>query len=504
MPGDPSRFQGVTLPAPSGGLNLIDAIDNMPPTDALELVNMYPKGTTVQVRGGYAQHCVTAITGSIRALYKLALADGSLRLISTGGAELHESADGSDDDITSATIPTNNDFNGFTFNHRLFLLNGADTPQVYTGSGIAANTAFTGVTQADLISGGSFKERVWFIKKNSLSAYYGEVKAVAGALSHFDLSYFMKDGGRLVYAGSYTAQLGDGSSDLMMFVSSEGEILFYAGDYPGGNAWALVARQVVGRPMGYRSLVRVDNDLWIITEQGILPVSLLFSGGPTVALNSIGRKINPLISEYAANIGFNHLWHGMHWAAGRRVYIVVPTSSTNTFLLVCNIDTGAWTKFTFDTTGACLAIAVVSGLPYYGNATGVVHKAEQVGSDNGSPINFNARHAFSFFGSRHMYKKFQDVRPLMRGPQGIELGLSMDTDFRRQSTTTAVTTATGTFTLWGSVWGSPWSGGIDYITDRFSIEGQGHSGALRVEGSIQDTNLEFHAFDVRFEAGGQI
>lgn len=44
------------IPAPIGGWNARDALDAMPPTDAIKLVNWIPRAGFVQSRGGYAVH----------------------------------------------------------------------------------------------------------------------------------------------------------------------------------------------------------------------------------------------------------------------------------------------------------------------------------------------------------------------------------------------------------------------------------------------------------------
>ena len=72
---------GFTLPAPSGGINTIDPIDNMPPTDAQELINLYPDGNNVRVRGGYAEHCDTATGDPVLSLVDLPQADGTTKLL---------------------------------------------------------------------------------------------------------------------------------------------------------------------------------------------------------------------------------------------------------------------------------------------------------------------------------------------------------------------------------------------------------------------------------------
>lgn len=496
--------QGYTLPAPSGGFNLIDAIDAMPEQDAMELVNLYPRGTIVSVRGGLEDFSNYS-TDPIRSLYPLNLSSGTNTLVGCTNNKLVLMTAGSGADNTGTTTPTTNDWQGAQFGGRLWLANGQDTLQVYTGSGSFADATFTGVTLSTLVNVSSFKERIYFVKKNSGSIWYtSSTKAISGALTEFDASYYLKRGGYLLFAGSWTNQLATTSADLFFLCSSEGEILFYSGSGPG-DPWTLVARFVIGRPLGYRAFVRVDNDVWIITDQGIVPVSLLFSGGPTVALNSVSRKVNAYIVQYAQTIGFSHLWHGLHWPNGKRVYITVPTSGSDTNLLVCNTETGAWTLYQYTAeVGAATSLALLNGIPYAGNGAGYVREMEGNQNDDGEAIQFTMRLPFNFYGSRGNYKTFKDIRPLMRTKRGISISTKMDTDFKQGSEYDTINTTTSTSVPWGSPWGSPWGGSIEYLFERYGLSGQGHSGALRIRGSIKDAPLDFNAFEVRFEVGGQV
>jgi hypothetical protein len=498
-------WQGYTLPAASGGLNLIDAIDAMPENDALELVNVYPKGTNVCVRKGFSLHANAGATAQARTLMQLPLQSGTTKFIKAANGNFYDVSTSTESSVKGATTPSSNDWNYTVFNNRLFCANGADTAQVYTGTGNFADCTFTGVTLSTLVSVSSYRSRIYFVELNSASFWYGGSGSVSGALTEYDLSDIFSQGGRLLFAGSWTNQTTTTSADLFFAVSSEGEVLFYAGSYPGDvNSWSLVARYIIGKPLGYRSFIRVDNDVWIITQQGIMPISALFSGGSTVALDTVGRKINPLISQYAATIPTSHLWHGMHWPGGRRVFLAVPRSGSDILVLVCNTDTKAWTKYDLGAADTPISLGMFGGSPYFGSASGDVFALESGTTDNGAAISFDILGAFNFFGSRGNFKKFLDVRPIIRAIRGTGFDLGVQTDFNLTPSTSMIGTASGTSTPWGSPWGSPWSSSTEYLVPRYTVRGQGHSGALRVRGSVSDSPLEFNAFDVRFELGGQV
>lgn len=285
--------------------------------------------------------------------------------------------------------------------------------------------------------------------------------------------------------------------------------MFYQGTTPGdADNWNLAARYFIGRPLGYNAFIEVDNDTWIITEAGIVPISLLFSGGPTVAQNAVSRKVNPLLQQYAQSVGFSALWRGMYWPQGKRVYVQVPRSASATFLLVCNIETGAWCIY--DYTGIeTISMALLSGVPYFGKSTGgVVYEAEQATSDDGAAIEYDMDLPFTFFGDRQSWKRFLDIRPLMFTESGVTVEVAMNTDFTEGATTKALPlgSSSGMLTLWDEAdWDtSDWGSEGEYFFDRYGLSGQGHSGSLRVTGQVTDQVLKFTNFEIRFESGGQV
>lgn len=503
-------YEGQTVPPPYLGLDLVSPIDNMGPEYALELTNVFPGPTAPITRKGYAQLVdLSSAIAEVNTLYPYNKQDGTTETIIVGRGtpnKIYKISGSTATDITGATAISNTgtNMNCEQFGTRLYMCNGVDNVQVYNGTSVADST-FTGIALNSLINVSSYKERLYFVERNSMKFWYGNTQAVgASALTSFDLQYVMRRGGYLLFAGSYTNQVSQTSQDLFWAISSEGEIVFYSGSSPASDAWGLVARFVIGKPLGFRAFIRVNNDVWILTEQGIISVASLFEADPEQALNVISARVNPLISQYAKNFPLSNRWHGAFWAQGRRVFVMLPTSETQTKMLVYSIDTRGWCCYQLAAAGDCITINVVNGIPYYGASNGRVHTGESGYSDNGTAIQFKSRGAFSFFGTRGNYKAFKDIRPLLNTARGISLGCSLDTNFATSSTVNVISTGTGTVTSWGSAWGSPWSSGEEYIFDRFATKGQGHCAAVRFEGSISNSECQFFGFEIRYDVGGQV
>lgn len=498
-------LQAFTLPAPYSGLDLVSPIDNMEPSRALELVNVVPTSSSPKTRKGYALFTTPQSGAQIGNLSSLPLTDGTYKVVATTSNKFWDVTTGTSAEITGTTTPTSREWQSAVFANRLFFCNGVDTAQVYTGSGNVADSTFSGVTLANLINVSSYKERLYFVEKNTLKFWYGNTQAVGGsALTAYDLQYTFRRGGRLLFAGSWTNQLASTSADLFFACSSEGELLFYSGSYPGDASWSLVARFVIGKPLSYRSFLRVDNDVWIITSRGIVPITQLFAVGAEEAAESISASVNPLIAQYAESVGFSHLWHGIHAPRERKVYIVIPISSTQTIYLVYCTDTKAWCRYELQNSIDGCAITVSSDVPFWASSDGKVFKGEYLYSDNGDAISWSIRSAFSFNGSRGNYKAYKDLRPLIKGPGNLSVEIGIDTDFKRESTLYPVTYSQGTYTPYGSLYGSLYSSDAEYLYQRFPVKGQGHSAAIRMAGTLEDSQIEFYGFELRADVGGQV
>lgn len=509
--------EAFTMPPPSLGLDLVSPIDNMDPSYALELVNVFPGATAPITRKGYEEYVdLSSGNTAVNTIADYNKADGTSEMIvvSEGGTpKIFKVVGGVATDITGSTPITPNFTNMQTqqFGSRLFMCNGEDTMQVYDGSTVADST-FTGVTLANLINISSYRERLYFVEKDTLKFWYGNTSSISGALTSFDLQYSMKRGGFLVFAGSYTNQTAQTSQDLFFAISSEGEVVFFSGTDPSDTNWGLVARYYIGKPLGYRAFIKVNNDVWMLTQQGIVPVSALFQVSTDQAANVVSARVNPYLSQYVSLLKFSPRWHGIFWPEGRRVFVNIPSSESTTTMLVFSIDTGGWCVYELFDNEDSITLGIVDGAPFYGSYHGKVYHAESGYTDKGNAINFEGRTAFSFYNSRGNYKAFKDIRPLLRTRRGLTLSVGLDTDFQREVTVDTISTGAAINTPWGSKWhddptnliGTYWASSTEYIFNRYAVRGQGHSGAVRFGGSVNKAECQIYGFEIRFDRGGQV
>lgn len=501
--------QEFTFPPPSAGLDLVSPINATSPEYAIELVNIFPGATAPITRKGYEQKVALPSATTVDTLFPYNKTDGTTEMIAVANGttrKIYKIVGGTATDITGTTAigATGSNFQCQQFGSRLYMCNGVNTVQVYDGSTVADST-FTGVTLANLVNVSSYKERLYFVEQNTLKFWYGNTQAIgSSALTSFDLQYVMRLGGRLLFAGSYTNQVAQTSQDLFFAISSEGEIVFYSGSSPASDVWGLVARFVIGKPLGYRAFVRVNNDVWILTEQGIVPISALFQADPEQALNMVSTRVNPFITDAATVTTFSGRWHGAFWPQGRRVFINVPSSETETQMLVYSIDSKGWCVYKLVSEGDSITIAVGESTPYYASADGKVYEGETGFEDKGFPIQFCLRTAFNPCNTPDLYKAFKDVRPLLRTKKGVSFDLAIDTDYRDVASGDTITTGVASTTPWGSPWGSSWASGPEYIYNRYAVRGQGHSASVKMDGEQDTSQCQFFGFELRFDAGGQV
>ena len=79
-----------TIPAPVKGWNAKDALADMDEEFAIELENVFPNMTDVEVRGGYASHSTGNGSGAVETLIEYA-GPSTHKLISAAGSVIYDS-----------------------------------------------------------------------------------------------------------------------------------------------------------------------------------------------------------------------------------------------------------------------------------------------------------------------------------------------------------------------------------------------------------------------------
>jgi len=168
-----------SYPAPLGGWNARDALAAMKPTDAVALINWFPRTSYCEIRGGHADH-VTGLSNVGKTLMVHNSMTGTNKMFTTTSAGIYDvSSAGA---VGASVLARTNGKHQWTMfgdgtNNWLIACNGVDKPAYYNGTTWTAvdgatSPALTGITTTLLIQPLLFKGRLMFVEKDSLSFWY--------------------------------------------------------------------------------------------------------------------------------------------------------------------------------------------------------------------------------------------------------------------------------------------------------------------------------------------
>jgi len=504
----------ASLPAPVGGWNARDSIANMEATDAVILENMFPTVSSVVLRGGYTPHA-TGLGGQVQTLmaysagndqkfYAIAATSLALYDVTSAGAVGAAKVTGLTNAIWEYTNVTTAGGN------YLYAVNGEDKPILYDGTtwlrvDNASTISITGVTTTSLSNITLFKNRIWFIEKNTLKAWYLPTSSVGGAAQVLDLSSVAKYGGHLVDLDTWTIDAGYGVDDNLVFVTSNGEVIVYRGTDPSSAAtWALAGIWKLGSPIGNRAMLKWAGDLLILTYDGLLPLAQSLQSSrldPRVALSN---KIQGAIAAATSAYGGNHAavgWQVVYSAKNNAVWINVPVEIGKQQQYVMNTITTSWCNFTG---WAANCWEIFKDDAYFGGDGFVAIAWDNTYKDNASNIVTNALQAFNYFGSRGVKKYFTRARPSIFSNGLVQIFVGMNVDFQIVDNAAAISYSTSTTGTWStSKWDDAyWDTGAVQIQSQWQgITGIGFSGGLQFKSASSGIQIEWAATDVVYQVG---
>ena len=423
-----------TLPAPIGGLNTRDSADNMPETDCIAISNMVCYPEAVERRYGYVntQSGATIPTDEVETVFEAVHTDGNRVGIACADGEIWYLYGGVSWFSLLSGL-TNNEWQWVNFRNRYILVNGSDQPQQIIPSPTTpsnSNATYTGIADdADLINVDSYKNRLYFVEKESTSYWYGDVDAITGALTEVDIGAFLKKGGDLLWVGSKTRDTGAGFEDLFVIASSEGDLLLYSGSSPEDAAWSMVGRYEIPQPAGLRSFYNLDGDLLIITREGILSLDKLMRHGSVDESVFVSEKIQNIFPGLAWDTNPNKF--ELIRDPKQNVLIFSYVGSTNSTQYAMHLITNGWSKWTISDARTW---GIYDGDVIFGDADGDIQKFTKHFDDDGTDIAVGLTYAYNYFGNRASTKIFQMVRPILElGNAADQPTISMNTDFRYNS-----------------------------------------------------------------------
>lgn len=496
------------FPAPTDGWNARDNITDMDPRDAIELINWFPAEDRVEMRNGYESHA-TGLGDQVETLFSYnglvgdqlwAAAAGSIFDVSNAGAV---GAAGLTGQTNARWQYTNFETPGGNF---IVALNGEDTPIKFDGTSWTTTTITgSGLVATDLIGVNPFKERLFFIEKESLNFWSLPVNSIAGAATKFTLGSIAKKGGVLTEMGTWTSDGGSGIDDYAVFMTSKGEAIVYQGTDPtDATKWALIGVFEIGSPIGRRAMIKIGGELIIITVDGFQLISQALSNSRVSQRGGFSDKIRKAVREKTSLNKGNFGWESLLYSEGGMGIFNIPIKENGeTEQYVVNTNTGAWARFTNQNANTW---AVYNGELYFGSNL-VVFKADTGRTDDGSDIVFDLETAFSYVGTRTRAKHFRMVQPIITSEGSAPgVALALNIDFGRNAPLSTPSFSGGNGSPWDiSAWDvSPWGQDEDVLLDWQTVFGYGYAASLRLKISTGDVKVSLNSFNLLYELGGVI
>lgn len=500
------RAKEKFVAAPSQGWDTDTPIEQLPPTHARKFDNWVPAGTAIKIRKGYSEH-VTGLGAAVETL---------LPYNAGASSALFAAANTSVFDVTSAgavgaAVLTS--MGNARFSHTnlttsggsyLWICNGSADPRHWNGSAWATPAlTITTYTDNDISFVLAFKERLFFIFKNTLTMGYLPVQSVAGTVSNFPLGAVFNYGGRLIALGSLSIDGGAGIDDYFVALTSEGEIAVYQGFNPASaSEWELIGVYYVGEILGDRPLVDAGDDLGVITMAGLISVKQILAAGAeqTLPLSArIGAGWRVLSSAGQEFTG----WEGVFVPSEDLLLINAPASAATARQIVRYRTTGGWGRFTgwnFET------FDVFGGACYAGGSDGSVYLAFDGESDDGADVTAALETPWNTLGDPQL-KTLLEVRPLLTVATLASLRIVGRADFRDRPVLGAWPASTVTNAgIWDETnWDECLWGGEDATTRQWrAISGEGHSVSLSMEARTNQTEFAINGFNLRYATGGQV
>lgn len=365
-----------------------------------------------------------------------------------------------------------------------------------------------GLTTADLSYAWTHKNRMWFLQKDSLTAWYLDVDQISGELTAFPLGGVIGKGGSLTFGATWSQDVGDGLNALCAFVSSEGEAAVYQGSNPSSAAdWGIVGVYQTGKPMGAKAHVQMGGDIAMAADVAFVPLSqALRTEYSKLAENSLSSPIEALWPEEVAKRGGTP-WHCALWTARQMVVVGLPTvESQPPAMLVMNSRTGKWATFT-NWGSTCLH--VFNDRLFIGDTLGRVYEANVTGLDDGAPYTSTYLPSFDQLdvpGHKTVYM----ARAVMRGPYTVREQVTTFTDYSMRLPAAPAATQVSAPGVWGdpgSIWGQFNWGSISAKDVQQSWRNQFGTGEVVsvgiqiTSGAIVPLDEEIIRTDVLFTAG---
>jgi hypothetical protein len=477
---------------PVGGWDAISPLAKMDPKYAVTLINWVSRTGWVELRQGFQAWMQGLGTSAVESLMVYRPAGPPQRMYAAcNGSIFDVTLQGTGIVQQTGRSSNRNQYINFTpagGANYLAMVNGSDPYTVFNGTAWS-QPVVTGVSSSTFINIANHKRRMWFVQENSTSTWFLGTDSIQGAAVQLDLGSIIMKGGYVVAIGTWTIDGGLGPDDYWVAVTSRGELVMYKGTDPtNASAWAIVGVFSFPPPLGFRCFCDVGSDLWMISLEGIIPVSQGLPFDPSAIRSvAITNRIQNAMLLAGASYQNNFGWEMITFPAQALAFLNVPVATNGMQQqYVTNMITGAWCQFV-GWNANCFAL--FNDLLYFGDNSGSVQQAYTGIADQVSPIIADMKCAFNYFGNPGKLKRMTMARPFLVTSGQITPTLSVDADFADNSPSTPVSSISTAGALYDvSLYDSSfYAAGNSTLINWLSTEGLGTALALRMKVNVGAT-----------------
>jgi len=467
---------------------------------ALLMENFFPQPDGLVMRDGNTAH-VTDFTQPVERLHVHAATNGGESLWGT-------TVNGIYDCTIAGTMPAVSMAltNGKTISssiatgagNYLMLVNGTDTLKQYDGTSWTSVPTFGGTATSIYSYVETYRQRLFFVKRNSLEIEYLAANSISGTATNYPLGALFRLGGYIVALGTWTVDGGVGPEDSLAAVSNKGEVVIYSGADPA--TWSLKGVYFIGRPLGETPMFKYGGDLLVLTENGVFPLSSAIQSTAIDRQKAVTGDIKPVLTRAAQSFRVNQGWQIISNPAVPYLMVNIPSTPVRK-QAVMHAQTGAWTLFSG---WEALYFARVANEMYFSTNNGV-YRVNGF-NDNGANITGKFIQASSRLGY-NTNKKIEIVRPFLNSNGGFTYSLGISCNFVNPKELSQITPhPESTPSDWGSgLFGEAIWGGDIGITQDWVSTGDEYSlwKAIYFKVVTNSSRIFYYGSDLAFNVGGK-
>lgn len=385
---------------------------------------------------------------------------------------------------------------------------GAATSNIPSGTSTASTVTLTNIATNTLSHVWGFKERLFFVEKDTMSVWYLPVESIGGAASEIDLSSIFQLGGSVLFGANWSLDSGSGLDDKCVIVSDQGEVAVFTGTDPASaSSWSLDGVYRIGPPISKHSWFKMGGDLMLVTSDGIFPVSqAIVRNYSEVIANAFTLPIEDVWQEEIAQRSSSDSAVVTYWPSRGMLIVTSPAKYVGKpSAFVANTRIRAWARYT----GWDVQTAIVyEDQLYFGDADGMIYKAETGGSDEGVAYTGVLVSKFSDFGTPGQ-KMANLVGVTTRASVAVNMAVKLFSNYEVGTITapSALPEPAGSAT-WGSgIWGTSVWGGDETRYGKQTWKAVGARGFALAPGVAMTSNstaapdVEITGIQVRYEEG---